>query len=57
MQTLITILIVLGAIVYVAWEWMPKTWRAVVMMKRAPVVQPVAPTCAACATCGGCGKA
>ncbi len=56
MQTLITILIVLAAVAYVAWEWMPVKWRHVVLMKRAPVVQAVGPACAACGTCGGCGK-
>ncbi|MBL7950807.1 MAG: hypothetical protein JNM62_03745 [Flavobacteriales bacterium] len=56
MQTLIAILVVLAAVAYVAWEWMPRTWRNAVLLKRAPVVQPMAPTCPACATCGGCGK-
>jgi hypothetical protein len=57
MQTLIAILIVLGAIAYVAWQWMPVKWRAVMSMKRVAVTQPVASTCGACATCGACGKA
>ncbi len=56
MQTLITILIVLGAIAYVAWQWMPVRWHAVVMMKRTPVAQAFS-GCSACSTCGACSKA
>lgn len=56
MQTLIAILIVLGAIAYVVWQWMPVKWRATFAVKRVAVAQPVSTACGACATCGACGK-
>ncbi|MBX2972858.1 MAG: hypothetical protein KF797_07140 [Flavobacteriales bacterium] len=59
MQTLLTILIVSGAVAYVAWQWMPVAWREAVrsVFLRRKAATPLAmksTTCGACSTCGAC---
>jgi len=56
MQSLLTLLIVLGAVAYVAWQWMP-TFRGLVTPRTEITIRSVTPsTCSACNTCGACAK-
>lgn len=63
MQTLLATLIVLSAVAYVIWQWMPTGWRKVLVPLRhsaareahVPVQsRAVSTTCTACSTCGAC---
>ncbi|HMW97206.1 MAG TPA: hypothetical protein PJ983_08140 [Flavobacteriales bacterium] len=60
MQTLATILIVLGAVAYVAWQWMPKPLLSKTGSRTtgSPSLSTsgTARTCSACGSCGACPK-
>lgn len=61
MQTAIAILVVLAAVTYMAWTWMPASLRAALRPRAyaaggpAPVAA-AKPVCAACGTCGACDR-
>lgn len=66
MQTFLAILIVLSAVAYVTWQWMPLTWRNVFLMSRSTAYIGVpdpgqkrlgTSSCSACSTCGACSPA
>lgn len=57
MQTVLTALIVLAAVAYLAWLWMPARWRALFLRERALLSDAGTTTgCGPCSTCGGCAK-
>lgn len=60
MQTVLAILIVLAAVAYMAWQWMPGQWRTTWRMKdrttTLAATASVGKVCGACSTCGACAK-
>lgn len=68
MQTLITVLLVAGAVGYMAWQWMSARTRKLVMMKltgataehtaeeRLATALVQRSACSGCSTCGACDK-
>lgn len=68
MQTLITILLVAGAVCYMAWQWMSARSRKLVMLKLTGATDERTPeerlapvmvqrsACGGCSTCGACDK-
>lgn len=57
MQTLFTILIVTGAVAYMAWQWMPERWRMALLpsARKHGALRSTSGT-GPCATCGACSK-
>ncbi|MBL7946380.1 MAG: hypothetical protein JNN32_09955 [Flavobacteriales bacterium] len=65
MQTVLTIAIVLSAVAYVSWQWMPVNWRKKLVGRTSTARHGALPAtlqqrrssgCSACSTCGACSS-